>query len=270
MPLTCEALICAQTNINAEVDVLAAIDGSSLTTRFGWGKPRITHALAQIDTDDIQRAWCVPSGYNDPNGFEIESVNIYAAANGFNLTQARLPIPVEVPENTPLTISAQSETAANTRCEVWMMLEYPNGPGNFVAPATSGKGLVKRQWEHGAALGSNTPANSTNINDLQPGRKYQIIGLGKGAVNGATAGLVGPCYFGLQTNHTNGSNWWIPIPNAAVYQTAGTGESWVDFADVGLKSPVISGGTPFLTRCVGFTAEQPQAEIQFAVDKVFA
>ncbi len=45
---------------------------------------------------------------------------------------------------------------------------------------------------------------------------------------------------------------------------------WVDFKDCGIKSPIIMGGQPLLTRAVGFTAEQPQAELQFAVDKVFA
>jgi len=269
MGVTLEAIISAQTNINAETDVMVAIDGSSLTTRSGWGRPKITHAMAFVDTDDIQRVWCVPSGYNDPNGFEIECVNIYSAVTAPDIREAILPIPVEVPENTPLVISATSETVANTRCEVWMMLEYPSGPGNFVMPRTSG-GLVKRSWEHGAALVSNTPANSTNITDLQAGRMYQLIGLGKAAVNGATAGLVGPAYFAFQTNHTGGSNFWIPLCNSNNYCTAGNGNGWVDFADCKLKSPIIPGGQPLLTRSCGFTAEQPQAELQFAVDKVFA
>ena len=263
----CEAIIAAQTNVNAETDVLAAIAGTSLTTRSGYGRPKITHACAFVDTDDIQRVWVVPSGYNDPNGFEIECIGRYSAVHDFDLVESRLPIPVEVPENTPLVISAQSETAANTAIQVWMMLEYP-GAGPFVDAPTSG-GLVKRQWEHGAALVSNTVANSTNITDLQAGRKYALIGVGKAAVNGATAGCVGPAYFGLQTNHTGGANWFIPLCNASNY-VVGNGHGWVDFRDCGLKTPIIMGGQPLLTRAVGFTAEQPQAELQFAVDKVFA
>ena len=49
----CECIIAAQTNVNAETDVLAAIAGTSLTTRTGYGKPKITHAIAFVDTDDI-------------------------------------------------------------------------------------------------------------------------------------------------------------------------------------------------------------------------
>lgn len=263
----CEAIIAAQTNVNAETDVLAAIAGTSLTTRTGYGRPKVTHAMAFVDTDDIQRVWCVPSGYADPNGFEIESVNRYSGVHDFVLEESRLPIPIELPENTPLVISAQSETAANTAIQVWMMLEYP-AAGPFVAPKKSG-GLVKRQWEHGAALVSNTVANSTNITDLQAGRQYQLIGIGKAAVNGATAGCVGPAFFGFQANHTGGANWYVPLCNAANY-VVGNGTGWVDFADCGLMAPVIAGGQPLLTRAVGFTAEQPQAELQFAVDKVFA
>lgn len=263
----CEAIVAAQTNVNAETDVLAAIGPFSLTTRTGWGKPKITHAVAFTDTDDIQRVWCVPSGYNDANGFEIETVVRYSAVHDFDCRDSVLPVAAEIPENTPLTISAQSETAANTAIQVWLMLEYPTA-GPFEAPKNSG-GLVKRSWEHGAALVSNTVANSTNITDLQAGRKYQPIGLGKAAVNGATAGLVGPAFWGLQPNHTGGANWFIPLCNAANY-VVGNGHGWVDFADCKLKAPVIVGGQPLLTRAIGFTAEQPQAEIQFAVDAVFA
>lgn len=264
----CECIIAAQVNVNAETDVLAAIAGTSLTTRSGYGKPKITHAAAFCDTNDISRVWVVPSGYNDANGFSIEAMSIYSATTGSDPREWALPIPVEVPENTPLVISAQSETAANTAIQVWLMLEYPKA-SVFTDPVTTG-GLVKRDWEHGAALVSNTPANSTNITDLQAGRKYQIIGWGKGAVNGETAGCVGPVYVGLQPNHTDGAIWYIPLLNAAQYVTASTSTGWVDFRDCRLKSPIIAGGQPFLTRCVGFTAEQPQAVIQMAVDKVFA
>jgi len=263
----CESIIAAQINVNAETDVLAAIAGTSLTTRSGRGKPKITHACAFVDTDDINRVWVVPSGYNDANGFQIECVNRYSAVHDFRMTESILPIPVEVPENTPLVISATSETAANTAIQVWLMLEYPSA-GSFAEPMTTG-GLVKRDWEHGAALVSNTVANSTNITDLQAGRKYQLIGCGNAAINGATSGLVGPAFFGFQANHTDGANWFIPLMNSSVY-VVGNGRGWIDFKDCKLKAPIIAGGQPLLTRAVGFTAEQPQAQLQFAVDKVFA
>jgi len=264
----CESIIAAQVTVNAETDNLAAIAGTSLTTRTGYGKPKITHAIAFVDTDDINRVWCVPSGYNDANGFQIETVNRYSGVHDFDLRESVLPIPIEVPENTPLVISCQSETAANTAIQVWMMLEYPKA-SVFSDPKTQAGGMVKRDWESGAAATSNVPYNATNITDLQAGRKYQVIGVGNAAVNGATAGCVGPAYFGLQTNHTDGAIWFVPLCNASVY-VVGNGHGWVDFNDCKLKSPVIPGGQPLLTRALSFTAEQPQAQLQLAVDKVFA
>jgi len=269
MPVTCECIIAAQVNINAETDVLAAIAGTSLTTRTGWGKPKITHALAQTDTNDISRVNIVPSGYNDANGFSVECMAVYSATTAPDPREWALPIPVEVPENTPLVISAQSETAANTAIQVWLMLEYPNGPGNFI-PAMSSGGLVRRNWESGAAATSNVPYAATVITDLQAGRKYQVIGVGKGAVNGETAGNIGPAYFGLNVQFTGGAVWFIPLLNGAQYVTASSSTGWVDFKDCGIKSPVRAGGQPFGTLCMDFTAEQPQAVLQLAVDKVFA
>jgi len=260
----CEAIIAAQTNVNAETDVLAAIAGTSLTTRTGWGKPKITHAAAFCDTNDISRVWIVPSGYNDANGFSIETMSIYSGTTAPDPREFALPVPVEVPENTPLVISAQSETAANTAIQVWLMLEYPNG-GSFQPCPTSG-GLVRRHWESGAAATSNIPYDATAINDLQAGKKYRIVGVGKGAVNGETAGCVGPAYFGLNTKYTDGAIWWIPLINAAQYVTASSSTGWLDFKDCGIKSPEIAGGTVFETRAMSFTAEQPQAVIQMLVN----
>jgi len=260
----CEAIIAAQVNVNAETDVLAAIAGTSLTTRTGYGKPKITHAAYFADTNDISRVWVVPSGYNDSNGFEIECGSIYSATTSIDPREMALPIPVEVPENTPLVISATSETAANTAIQVWLMLEYP-GAGPFQAPVKTG-GLVKRNWESGAAATSNVPYNATTINDLQAGKKYRLVGVGKGAVNGETAGCVGPAWFGLNQKYTDGTTWFVPLCNNATYVT-GNGRGWMDFRDCGIKSPVIDGGTPFETRAMSFTAEQPQAVLQLAVDK---
>lgn len=76
--------------------------------------------------------------------------------------------------------------------------------------------------------------------------------------------------WGLQTNHTDGAIFYIPLCNADNYVTAGSGEGIADLAELGIPSPIIPGGQPLLTRSVGFTAEQPQAELQLAVDKVFA
>jgi len=260
----CEAIICAQTAINNETDVLAAIAGTSLTTRTGWGKPKITHAAAFTDTNDISRVQVIPSGYNDANGFTIEALSIYSATTAPDPREWALPIPVEVPENCVLTVSATSETAANTAIQVWLLLEYPGG-GSFQPAPTSG-GLVRRAWESGAAATSNVPYDGTAINDLQAGKQYRLVGVGKGSVNGETAGNVGPAYFGLNMKYTDGAIWFIPLVNAGQYVTASTSTGWIDFKDCGIKSPTIPGGTPFETRCMSFTAEQPQAVLQLAVN----
>jgi len=263
--VTCEVIIAAQVNVNAETDVLAAIAGTSLTTRSGWGKPKITHAAFFTDTNDIARCWVVPSGYNDANGFTIECSSIYSATTQIVPTEMKLPVPVEVPENCPLVISATSETAANTAIQAWLMLEYPNGPGNFTPCPTTG-GLVRRVWESGAAATSNIPYDGTVINDLQAGKMYKLVGVGKAAVNGETAGNIGPAYFGLNQKYTGGAIWYIPLLNNGVYATASSSRGWIDFRDCEIKTPVIQGGSPFETRCVDFTAEQPQAVLQLAVN----
>jgi len=263
--VTCEVIIAAQVNVNAETDVLAAIAGTSLTTRSGWGKPKITHAAFFTDTNDIARCWVVPSGYNDANGFTIECSSIYSATTQIVPTEMKLPVPVEVPENCPLVISATSETAANTAIQAWLMLEYPAGPGNFTPCPTTG-GLVRRVWESGAAATSNIPYDGTVINDLQAGKMYKLVGVGKAAVNGETAGNIGPAYFGLNQKYTGGAIWYVPLLNNGVYATASSSRGWMDFRDCEIKTPVIQGGSPFETRCVDFTAEQPQAVLQLAVN----
>jgi len=263
--VTCEVIIAAQTNVNAETDVLAAIAGTSLTTRTGWGRPKITHAAFFTDTNDIARCWVVPSGYNDANGFTIECSSIYSATTQIVPTEMKLPVPVEVPENCPLVISATSETAANTAIQAWLMLEYPSGPGNFTPCPTTG-GLVRRVWESGAAATSNIPYDGTIINDLQAGKMYKLVGVGKAAVNGETAGNIGPAYFGLNQKYTGGAIWYVPLLNNGVYATASSSRGWIDFRDCEIKTPVIQGGSPFETRCVDFTAEQPQAVLQLAVN----
>jgi len=73
---------------------------------------------------------------------------------------------------------------------------------------------------------------------------------------------------GLGANHTDGAQFFVPLQNAGGYQVGG-GPSFCDFARCGIKSPVFAGGQPLITRCVGFTVEQPQAQLALAVDKVF-
>jgi len=263
----CESIIAYDATINAEIDALEVMAPTSLTTRTGKGKPKITHFAAWTSTDDVARVYCVPSGYADANGIDCPSVSIYGAATMFDLSRARLPVPVEVPENTLLTIYAQSETAANTVVIAWMVLEYPS-VGQFVDCPASGA-MTQRAWEHGAALASLVAANSTDLNTLQAGRKYWPSGVGKMGVNGETAGCVGPVFIKFANTEFEGSQYWIPITNNGGYIVGG-GNSFNDFKRVGLKSCVVAGGTPFQTMGLGYTAEQPQAVIEFVVDKLFA
>jgi hypothetical protein len=262
----CEAII-AQGAPNSQTLALAAVAPTSLTTRTGYGKPKITHALQLCVNDNVNDCWVLPAGFADPNGVPVEASAIYGAVNGFDMEESKLSSPVEVPENCMLQIFARNETAVASQVFVWLMLEYP-GAGPF-AEVTKSKPIVRRAWEHGAALVSLTVADSTPITDLQPGRTYQIAGVGNAAINAATAGIVGPAFFGVGANHSAGAEWFVPLINAGGYQVGG-GPSFVDFYRCGIKSPMISGGQPLRTRCVGFTAEQPQAVLAMAVDKVFA
>jgi len=263
----CEAIIAYDATINNETDALEVMNPTSLTTRTGYGKPKVTHFAAWTSTDDVARVYCVPSGYADANGFDCPLVSIYGAVNSYDLRRSKLPVPIEVPENTLMTIYAQSETAANTVVVAWMMLEYPN-KGNFIECPSSGA-MTQRAWEHGAALVSVVPANSTDLNTLQAGRKYWVSGVGKIAVNGETAGCVGPAFIKFRNSEFEGAEFWIPLVNNGSYVVGG-GVSFVDFKRVGIKSCVVAGGTPFQTAGLGYTAEQPQGVIEFVVDKLFA
>lgn len=261
----CEAII-AQGAPNNQTLALAAVAPTSLTTRTGYGKPKITHAAVLCVNDNVNDCWVMPAGYSDPNGIPIECVSLYGNVHGFDPEEAILSSPVELPENCALQIFAANETAAASQTLVWLMLEYP-GAGPF-QEVTKSKPIVRRAWEHGAALVSLTVADSTAITDLQPGRTYQPVGIGNGAINGATAGNVGPVFWGVAANHSGGAEWFVPVMNAGNYQVGG-GPSFMDFARCKIKAPVIQGGQPLRTRAVGFTAEQPQAVLALAVDKVF-
>jgi len=259
-----EAIIAYDTAINEETDSLEVLSPTSLRTRTGYGKPKLTHFMAFSSTDDVSRVYAVPSGYADSNGIDAPLIVKYSATTGFNLADAKLAQPVEIPENTEISIYATSETAADSVVYAWLLLEYP-GAGKFVNKPGSGA-MIWRQWEHGAALVSNTAADSTDINTLQPGRKYWIAAIGGAEVNGATAGIVGPAFIKFKNAEFEGAEFWIPLVNSSVYTNA---PGMVDFAKVGLKCPVIAGGVPFKTACIGYTAEQPQAKIEFLVDKAF-
>lgn len=264
----CESVIAFDATINAETDTLEVMNPTSLTTRTGHGKPKLTHFAAWTSTDDVQEVYVTPAGYADAQGIPCPCVRLYGATESQDLDDAKLANPIEIPENTLLNIYARSETAANTVVVAWLVLEYPTG-GKFV-DVPMAAGVTRRAWEHGAALVSVVPANSTDITTLFPGRTYAVTGVGCAAVNGATAGCVGPAFIKFRNSEYEGAEMWYPLINGANYSAAG-GTGWLGFKKLGLKTVPIQGGTPFITAGLGYTAEQPQAVIELAVSgKLFS
>jgi hypothetical protein len=263
----CETIIAYDASINAETDSLEIFPGSApLTTRTGRGKPKITHAMFWASTNDINRVYIVPQGVNDANGIPISCSNVYAATASQSLANSKLDTPIEVPENCQLTIYATSETAANTVVVAWIVLEYPS-TGRFV-PIRNGP-LVRRAWEHGAALVSLTEANSTAITSMLPGRSYQLQGIDGVGVDGYTAGIVGPAFMRITNVELDGAIYWIPLLNGGSFVATGQGAKTCDLAAADMKFPVFVGGTPLYSAGLGYTAEQPQAELKFNVDRIF-
>lgn len=263
----CETVIAYGTTVNNETELLATLPASApLTTRVGRGRPKITHAMALTSTNDVNRVYIVPQGSNDTNGIPIQNINIYGATAGFSLAQSKLQVPIEVPENNLLSIYATSETAANSIVFAWVVLEYPQ-TGKFVDIV--GGTTVRRAWEHGAALVSVTEAASTQITSLLPGKKYQLSAVTGVGVDGYTAGIVGPAFLKINNVEMDGAAYWIPLCNGQVFMANGMGAKQSDLAQAGMKMPMIAGGTPLLTSAIGYTAEQPQAELVFRTDSIF-
>ena len=261
-----ETILVTDAAINAETDALEidAGSGATLTTRTGYGRPKILAAAAWCSTNDVEKVTIHPSGYADANGIPVPLVGLYAATSSFRLADAKLCVPVELPETCALTMNATSETAAGTVVYGWILLEYPSG--GKMQPIMSGPGYVRRAWEAGGALTSQVVLASTAITDLSAGTMYQPCGVGNVGVNGATAGIVGPAFIRFTNPEMEGANLWIPLCNNAAY-CAGLGKGIVKFSEVGIKMPVFAGGTNFTTACIGYTAEQPQGEIEFVVNK---
>lgn len=264
----CETIVVEDAAVNAETSLIPTLFGGSapLTTRIGKGKPKITHMWYTASTNDISRAYVVPQGIVDTAGIPINYGYVYGATAGFDMARAKLETPIELPENCLLNVYATSETAANSVVQVGIILEYPN-TGAFVDVQPGP--MVRRAWEHGAALVSLIEADSTNITDLLPNRKYQPAIISGVGVNGFTAGIVGPAFIRFVNSEMQGANYLLPLVNAGAFAASGL-VACLDLKKCGLKVPVFSGGIAFQTRCVGYTAEQPQAEIGFAVSSIFS
>lgn len=263
-----ESVIAYNATVNNAVATLNVMNPTSLTTRTGHGAPLLTHFMALTSTDDVEKVYMVPSGFPDTNGIPCPYVQIYGATNSLDLSKAKLANPVRIPENRQLTIYAQSETAANSVVVAYAILQYPNGGKCIAAPQGTGDTFipVRRAYEHGAALVSVTPANSTDITSMISGKKYWPAQVGHAGVNGATAGLVGPAFMKFRNTEFEGAEFWIPLANNAGYSAAG-GAGIVDFKELGIPMPLLDGGNTLQTACLGYTAEQPQAELTFLVDK---
>lgn len=265
----CETVIAYSAVVNAATVALATLPASApLTTRIGRGKPKITHMMFFASTNDITNCYVVPQGIVDSNGIPIEYGVVYGATAQFDLSRAKLKTPIELKENNLLTIYATSETAANTVVFAYIVLEYPDPSGKFV-DIQSGP-IVRRAWEHGAALVSVVEANSTDITTLYPGRKYQPAKITGVAVNGATAGIVGPAFLKFRNPEMGGAQYLIPLCNAGSYLATGAMVPGADLVDAGMKMPIFEGGTALMSSCVGYTAEQPQAEISFGTGSIFS
>ena len=253
--------------VNAETSTIPTLLGGSapLTTRIGHGKPKITHMWYYASTNDINRAYVVPQGMTDQNGIPIEYGVPYGVTAGVDMARAKLKTPVELPENCTLTFYATSETAAATVVLCAAVLEYPSG-GKFIDIKDGPH--VRRAWEAGGALTSLVELASTNITDLLPGRGYQLNSITGVGVNAFTAGIVGPAFISFKAPEMEGAAYWLPLINGGAFAVAGA--PGCDLARAGFKIPVFQGGTALISSCVGYTAEQPQAELNFVTANIFS
>lgn len=264
----CETIIAYSAAVNNATVALAAMAGSApLTTRTGRGKPKITHMMFMASTDDVQNVYVLPQNSNDSNGIPIAYGVKYGATSGFDLRESKLPVPIELPENNQLSIYAQSETAAASVVVAWIVLEYPSG-GKFEEIDLRSVS-VRRPWEHGAALVSVTEALSQDITSLLPGKRYQLAAVNGVGVNGATAGIVGPAFVRVRNVEMDGAIYWIPLCNGPGYVADGSVPARSDLRAAGMKMPKITGGVAFMTSGLGYTAEQPQAQLEFRTDSIF-
>ena len=265
-----EAFIAYDVTVNNATDELEVLAPTSLTTRTGDGRPYLTHLMAFNTLDDVERVYVVPSGMNDAAGIPCPVVNLNGAVCNFDLKQSKLAIPIQLKENQLLVPYAVSETAANSVVFLWGVLKYPGGitRASYVPVGSGGKGIVRRFWEHGAALVSNVAAASTNINDLLAGQRYQVSNIHGVGVNGATAGCVGPAWIRFDNPEFGGSQCWIPLPNNNAYVVGGSRSMGCDLKEAGLEMPLVLGGTPFRTSCIGYTAEQPQGVLDLITDNI--
>lgn len=262
-----EAMIFQSTVVNNASVALAALAPTSATVRdISFGKCYLVNAMALCSTDDVHRIEITWPGMKDTNGIEIPYITRYAATASFDLKASRFPKRIEVPANSTITVTATSETAANTVVNVWLNFEYTT-IGESQAISSKGS-YTTREINAGGALTSNVVLAGTALTTtLQSGRSYQIAGMSGGGIAAQTAGFVGPVYvkFVGPAGYA-GLESFIPVANSANYVATG-GTAWEDFSEAGIIQPVFKAPSPLTPYFLGYTAEQPEARIILAVDE---
>lgn len=252
--------------INASAEAGVAAMGTSMTVRNGWGNARIVGAVAFGDTDDITRSVITCPSWSDANGVSVPVISMVAAeASQVCLDRFRLPVPVPVQPSDVLTHTHTSETAANTQAYGMIWIEYQGGGQSWPMAGEGAQSLVTRNWTAGAQLVSNTDTVQTAINTLAANKMYQVVGVKSNGIAAGTAGIVGPAFIGFYAGpgEYGGAQLILPLPHGIDESGPGV----IDLVRAGFRSPRFKGGQDVAWKLYGFTAEQPQGEIIFAVDK---
>lgn len=262
-----EAMIFQSAVVNNASVALTILAPTSSTVRdSSFGQAYLVNAMALCSTDDVNRVEITWPGMSDTNGIEVPCVTRYAATASFDLWRSKLPKRIPLPANAVVTVTATSETAANTVCYAWLNIEY-EGIGSATQPSPNGS-YTTREINAGGALTSNVAASGTALTaTLQSGRQYQVVGFMGGGISAMTAGFVGPVYVKMvgPSGYAGLEN-WIPLANSANYVATGGG-TWEDFSQAGIIQPIFNAPCPLTPWFLGYTAEQPEARVILAVDK---
>jgi len=259
--------IVSTVQINASDEAGVAIMGTSQTVRNGWGAARIVGAVAFGDTDDITRSVITCPSWSDANGVSIPVVSMIAAeASQLALDRFKFDVPISVQPSDVLSHNFVSETAANTQAYGMIWIEYMAAGQNWPVAGVGMVSMVTRNFTSIGALTSNVEQQQTPITTLAANKMYQILGIKSNGISAGTAGIVGPAFikFNAGPGEFGGANLILPIPHGIDE----SGPSIISLPKCGWLSPKFKGGQNVAYSILGFTAETPQGEILFGVDKV--
>lgn len=264
MPMI-DTIVNTATVNNASVAGAAAM-GTSLTIRNGWGAARIIGAVALAATDDITRSVITCPSWSDANGVSVPVVDCAAAAlPKLKLEDYRFPVPIPVQPSDVLTHIHTSETGAATRVVALIWVEYQGGGQTWPMAGEGAAAIVTRNFTASAALVSLVDTPQPAITTLAANKVYQVIGVRSGGIAAGTAGCVGPLLIGFFAGpgEFGGAQLIVPVPRGL--DTGGP--ETIDLVKAGFRSPRFRGGQDVAWKLYDFTAEQPQGEILFAVDR---